>query len=139
MANLDALRKIIREEVRAVFQQELAGILKEAILNKNTQTIVESAKPKAATPPATLNKAVQRPIAPVLGAGNPLNSLLQETAMSMSPDEFGNFNGQGIQREAAVVESIDGMFASARKSSNLEAIEINDVPDFSAAMSKMGI
>jgi hypothetical protein len=31
------------------------------------------------------------------------------------------------------------MFTSARKSSNLEAIEINAVPDFSAAMNKMGI
>jgi len=27
MAQLDALRKIIREEVKAVFQEELAGIL----------------------------------------------------------------------------------------------------------------
>jgi hypothetical protein len=29
------------------------------------------------------------------------------------------------------------MFANSRKSSNLEAIEINAVPDFSAIMSKM--
>ena len=43
MANIDALRKIIREEVRAVFQEELAGILKEAIMApKGTQTITRS-------------------------------------------------------------------------------------------------
>ena len=140
MEKLDSLRKIIREEVRAVFKEELAGILKEAIMNKGTQTITESAKPKATTQtPGTLNRAPQRPIAPILNPGNPLNSLLQETAMAMSPDDFGNFNGQGSQREAQVVESVDGMFASARKSSNIEAIEINDVPDFSHMMSKMGI
>ena len=141
MANIDALRKIIREEVRTVFQEELAGILKEAIMApKGTQTITESARPKApAQTPGTLNRAPQKPIAPILNPGNPLNSLLQETAMSMSPDDFGNFNGQGPQREAQVVESVDGMFASARKSSNIEAIEINDVPDFSHMMSKMGI
>ena len=31
MAKLDAFRKLIREEVKAVFQEELATILKEAI------------------------------------------------------------------------------------------------------------
>ena len=140
MAKLDVLRKIIREEVRAVFQEELAGILKEAIIaNRNQPVITESAKPKAATPPATLNRNIARPVAPMLSPGNPLNSLLQETAMSMSPDEFGNFNGQTAVKDAPVVESVDQMFASARKSSNLEAIEINAVPDFSAVMSKMGI
>lgn len=138
MAKLDALRKIIREEVRTVFQEELAGILKEAIIaNRGQQTITESAKPKSV--PATLNRAVSRPVAPVLGPNNPLNSLLAETAQAMSPEEFGVFGGQTAERDAPIVESVDQMFASARKSSNLEAIEINAVPDFSAAMNKMGI
>ena len=48
MAKLDALRKIIREEVRAVFQEELAGILKEAVMaNRSQQPITEAVKPKA--------------------------------------------------------------------------------------------
>jgi hypothetical protein len=140
MANLDALRKIIREEVQAVFQQELAEILKEAIRAPKGSTITEAARPTGKpVVPATMNRSIPKPVAPMLSPGNPLNSLLQETAMSMTQDEFGNFNGQGLQREAAVVESVDGMFASARKSSNLEHIEINDVPDFSHMMSKMGI
>jgi len=138
MAKLDALRKIIREEVRTVFQEELAGILKEAIIaNKGHQTITESVK---TTPvPATLNRSIPRPVAPVLGPNNPLNSLLAETARSMSPEDFGVYGGQTLERDAPTVESVDQMFASARKSSNFEAIEINAIPDFSAAMAKMNI
>ena len=141
MANSDALRKLIREEVRAVFQQELAGILKEAIMaNKGQQTITESARPIAKPAvPATMNRSVPRPIAPVLSPGNPLNSLLAETAQSMTMDEFGNLNGEGVERDVPVVESVGDMFANARGSSNLDAIQINAVPDFSHMMAKMGI
>jgi hypothetical protein len=141
MAQLDALRKIIREEVRAVFQEELAGILKEAIIaNKNTHTIVESRNtPAPAKPPGTLNTKAPKLMAPILSPGNPLNSLLAETAQSMSPDDFGNL-GEGVAvKDAPVVDSVDQMFSTARKSSNLEAIEINAVPDFSQMMSKMNI
>ena len=62
MANLDAFRKLIREEVKAVFQEELAGILKEAIIaNRGQQTIVESTRPVAKPAvPATMNRSVPR-------------------------------------------------------------------------------
>ena len=141
MANLDALRKIIREEVRAVFQQELAGILKEAIMvNKNQPVITESSRPKASpVAPATMNRSVPRPIAPVLSPGNPLNSLLAETAQAMSMDEFGDLNGEGVERDVPVVESVGEMFASAKGRSSVEAIQINAVPDFTHMMAKMGI
>lgn len=141
MANLDLLRKLIREEVTAVFQQELAGILKEAIIaNKGQQTITESARPvsKPAVP-ATMNRSIPRPVAPVLSPGNPLNSLLAETAQSMTMDEFGDLNGQGVERDVPIVESVGDMFANSRASSNLDAIQINAVPDFSHMMAKMGI
>ena len=141
MANLDALRKIIREEVRAVFQQELAGILKEAIIsNKGQQVIIESTKPLGKpVVPATMNRSVPRPVAPMLKPGNPLNSLLAETAQSMTMDEFGDLNGQEVERDVPIVESVGDMFANSRGSSNLEAIQINAVPDFSHMMAKMGI
>jgi hypothetical protein len=141
MANLDAFRKLIREEVKAVFQEELAGILKEAIIaNRGQQTIVESTRPIAKPAvPATMNRSVPRPVAPVLSPGNPLNSLLAETAQSMTMDEFGDLNGQGVERDVPIVESVGDMFANSRGSSNLEAIQINAVPDFSHMMAKMGI
>lgn len=138
MAKLDLLRKLIREEVRSVFQEELAGILKEAIIaNKGQHQITESVRPVAKTPPATLNRQVPRPIAPVLGANNPLNSLLAETAQSMTMDDFDGFGEGGVERDVPIVESVGGMFASARGSSNLDAIQINAVPDFSGVMARM--
>ena len=141
MANLDALRKIIREEVRAVFQEELAGILKEAIMApKSTSTIMESSRPiSKPVVPATMNRSVPKPVAPVLSPGNPLNSLLAETAQSMTEDDFAGFGGQGVEKDTPLVESVGDMFANARGSSNLEAIQINAVPDFSHMMAKMGI
>jgi len=141
MANLDAFRKLIREEVKAVFQQELAGILKEAIIaNRGQQTIVESTRPIAKPiVPATMNRSVPRPVAPILSPGNPLNSLLAETAQSMTMDEFGDLNGEGVERDVPIVESVGDMFANSRGSSNLEAIQINAVPDFTHMMAKMGI
>ena len=139
MANLDALRKIIREEVKAVFQAELAGILKEAIMaNKGQQTITESTrsigKPVV---PATMNRSRPKPIAPVLSPGNPLNSLLAETAQSMTMEEFGDLNG--VERDVPVVESVGDMFANAKGRGSVESIQINAVPDFSHMMEKMGI
>ena len=141
MANLDALRKLIREEVKAVFQEELAGILKEAIMaNKGHQTITESTRPiSKSTVPATMNRSVPKPIAPILSPGNPLNSLLAETARSMTMDEFGDLNGEGVERDVPIVESVGDMFANSRGSSNLEAIQINAVPNFSHMMEKMSI
>jgi len=142
MAQLDALRKIIREEVKAVFQEEIAGILREAIItNRDSRSIVESSAPKKSQIPNTLNtqSVNQKLVPPVLSPGNPLNSILAETAMTMNPEDFGNLGDTGNVKDAPIVESVDQMFASARKSSNLAAIEINAVPDFTHMMSKMGI
>lgn len=137
MAKLDALRKIIREEVRAVFQEELAGILKEAVIaNRTQQPITEAVKQKS-TVPGTLNNQNRKLVAPILAPGNPLNNLLAETAMTMTAKDFEGLQGQEVQNEVPIVESMNDMFASARKSSNLDAIEINAVPDFSHLMAKM--
>ena len=137
MAKLDVLRRIIREEVRAVFQEELAGILKEAIMTPKSTSIVESIKPPKQTVPGTLNVAQPRVVAPVLGAGNPLNSLLAETAKSMTDSDLASLGGASVEKDAPIVESVGGMLATARPSSNLDAIEINAVPDFSGLMAKM--
>lgn len=138
MAKLDALRKIIREEVRAVFQEELAGILKEAVMaNKSQQPITETVKQKTSVP-GTLNRQTPKLVPPTLAPNNPLNSLLAETAMTMSPRDFEGLGGiSATSTDVPVVDSMGGMFASARPSSNFDAIEINAVPDFSAVMAKM--
>lgn len=138
MAKLDLLRKIIREEVRAVFQEELASILKESILNRGTSVITETKKPTQSRIPGTLNTTpMKRVVPPNLGAGNPLNALLAETAMSMTADDYESISGEARERDAPIVESVNDMFAAARPSSNLDAIQINAVPDFTGLMARM--
>lgn len=148
MANIEAFRKIIREEVRKVFQEELAGILKEAVMEKRPHnSIVESSRPKKPIIPGTLNTRPFKPVtAPNLGVGNPLNSLLAETAQHMASDDYQNlsFNSNDAQgfgfmqsAEAPVVDSVTDMMATARPSSNLDAIQINAVPDYTQLMSKL--
>lgn len=148
MAKLDSFRKLIREEVRAVFQEELATILKEAIIS-NKHTITEAVAPRKAAVPGTLNtQPVRKMAAPILSPNNPLNSLLAETANDMSGEDMRSLNFdssdaqgfgymQGGGEEAPVVDSVGGMFAAARPSSNMDAIQINAVPDFTALMAKM--
>jgi hypothetical protein len=149
MGQTDLLRKLIREEVRAVFQEELAGILKEAITT-NRQPIVETKAPAKSNIPGTLNTQPVRKMAPpILGPNNPLNSLLAETANAMSGDDMESFSfdssmaqgfgGMGgmVREDAPVVDSVSDMFANSRPSSNLDAIQINAVPDFTALMAKM--
>lgn len=138
MAKLDSLRKIIREEVRAVFQEELAGILKEAVIANRSQQPINEAVKRESVVPATLNRQVPKLVAPTLAPNNPLNSILAETAMAMTSKDFEGLQGvSATSADVPVVDSMGGMFASARKSSNLDAIEINAVPDFSAIMAKM--
>jgi len=138
MDKLNSLRKIIREEVRAVFQEELAGILKEAILSNKGSQLTEMVKPSKPKIPGTLNSSSFKPVvAPNLGIGNPLNNLLAETAQTMSADEMAHFGGQTVERDIPTVDSVNDMFAAARPSSNLDAIQINAVPDFSGIMAKM--
>ena len=151
MSKLDLLRKVIREEVRAAIQEQLSEILKEAItVNKGTKhSIQESAKRAKPAIPGTLNTAQSRPqYRPPLSPDNPLNNLLMETAQSMTHEDMGSLNfdssnaqgfggNQMYQAETQVVESVDGMFASARPSSNIEMVQINAVPDFTQLMSNL--
>lgn len=148
MANVDLLRKLIREEVRAVFQEELAGILKEAIIEKRPlKTVTEEKKVEKQGIPGTLNTKPFKPvIAPNLGSSNPLSNLLAETAQSMAAEDYNtiSFNSDQAQGfgymqhiEAPVVNTVSDMVSTARASSNLDAIQINAVPDFTHLMDKL--
>lgn len=143
MAKLDLLRKIIREEIRAAIQEQLSEILKEAIIvnRGEKQHIVETKKPGI---PGTLNTRPFKPhIAPQLSPGNPLNSLLIETANSMSSLDFDSTDALGFgamvgyQQEPQVADSISDMITSARSSSNFDMVQINAVPDYTELMSNL--
>ncbi len=150
MSKLDTLRKLIREEVRAAIQEQLAEILKEAITvnSQGKQQVVERAEPKKSEVPGTLNTRKAPLVAPQLANNNPLSSLLSETARDMSVDDMSSFSydssnalGFGMSRQhqmdTPVATSVNEMLATARPSSNMEMIEINAVPDFTNLMSNL--
>ena len=151
MSKLDTLRKLIREEVKAAIQEQLAEILKEAITVNSAakQRVTEAQDPKKSTTiPGTLNTGTRPVVAPLLSEGNPLNSLLAETAHSMTHDDMTSLNfdssdavgfmgGMPINMNAPVATSVDQMLSTARPSSNIEMVQINAVPDYTELMSNL--
>ena len=152
MANLDSFRRLIREEVRAVFKEEMAVILKEVVRENRppVKSIAEDRSYKKSLIPGTLNTAAFRPTAaPNLGKNNPLTNILAETAQAMSTDDYQELSytstdAQGFNvgftqplRDTPVVDSVTEMVASARGSSNFDAVQINAVPDFTELMGKL--
>lgn len=142
MTKTDLLRKLIREEVIKALRQELPGLIKEV---KSSSPIVENKRPTFTSGkvniPATLNTPGSRK-PPVFAGSNPLANLLNDTAKSMITEDFSMTTDQvhpsmAFQPKEDKVTSVEGMLGSARKSSNVDAVQINEVPDFSALMNKM--
>lgn len=142
----EILRKIIREELTKVIREELPRLLSES-----TQPVKQQVK-KADQPPLTLNSSpmVRYEDVKFKKSSNPLANLLNETAMSMtSEDPMISFSSEDVgpgmhpalafQPKEAAVGSPSDMLATARPSSNIDAVQINVVPDYSAMMEKMGL
>jgi len=76
---------------------------------------------------------------------SPLNDLLTETAASMHEDDIDtlsyttdNINPVSLfQPKESVVSDVNGMLSSARPSSDISMVQINEVPDYSNLMKKM--
>lgn len=137
---IDLLRKLIREEVVSALRQELPNILNEVKypVNDPKKALQEQVKSKI---PGTLNTPQsKRPI--VFANNNPMAALLNDTAKSMINEDFSMTTDQvhpalAFQPKEDRVTTVEGMLGSARKSSNVDAVQINEVPDFSALMNKM--
>ena len=141
MTKTDLLRKLIREEVIKALRQELPGLIKEI---KSSSPIVENKRPTfnsgKVSIPATLNTAERKPIK--FAGNNPMAALLNDTAKSMITEDFSMTTDQvhptmAFQPKEDKVTTVEGMLGSARKSSNVDTVQINEVPDFSALMNKM--
>lgn len=137
MAKIDLLRKLIREEVVSALRQELPNILREV----KSAPIVENKRPVKTNIPGTLNTPQSKKTI-VFQGNNPMAALLNDTAKSMLNEDFSMTTDQvhpalAFQPKEDKVTSVEGMLGSARKSSNVDAVQINEVPDFSALMSKM--
>ena len=145
---LELLKKLIREEVVNAIRQEMPAILKEIQSSSSPKEVIkESKRPKMAVP-ATLNTQPVRPKPNF--TGNPLANMLNETAMTMGDMDDMSFNTSDIgpssigidptsffQPKQVAVGDVNGMLATARPSSDPSMVQINEVPDFSALMSKL--
>jgi hypothetical protein len=58
-----------------------------------------------------------------------------DNVMSFNTDDV--IPGMGFQPAEVSVGSVEGMLGTARASSNLDAVQINEVPDFTGLMSKL--
>lgn len=138
MSKIDLLRKLIREEVKAAIREELPRILSESNTSKfdYKKNLQEQVKSKI---PGTLNTPERKPIK---FSGGPMAQFLNDTATTMLNEDF-SMTSQDVhpslafQPKEVKVGSVEGMLGTARPSSNIDAVQINEVPDFSALMNKM--
>lgn len=140
MAQIDVLRKLIREELRAVIKEELPKILSEAKMPIMDQkkALQEQVKTKI---PGTLNTNTARK--PIKFTGNnPMAAFLNDTAKNMLTEDFSMTTDQvhpamAFQPKQDKVGDVQSMLTTARPSSNLSAVQINEVPDFSGLMNRL--
>ena len=143
MTQSEALRKLIREELRAVLKEELPKLLKEnakPVMVDPKKSLQEQVKSKI---PGTLNTQASKPQIK-FSNHNPMAAFLNDTAKTMLNEDFSMTTQDvhpalGFQPNPNQVKvgSVQGMLGSARPSSNIDAVQINEVPDFSALMGKL--
>jgi hypothetical protein len=137
MTAAEKLRLLIKEEVRKAVKQEMGKLLRENNhVKSNYQSTIESqVKNKV---PSTLNTAQSKAQAiPKFDKSNPFSQMLNETALSFSTDDIHGFGGGVFQQRETAVGDVSAMLSSAKKSTNIDMVSIDTVPDFSGLMSKM--
>jgi len=152
--NLEALRKLIREEMRTVIQEELKGILTEAVVIASapeTKTQVQNFNPHVKTESTykpKFSEILAEKKAPV-STGNPVFDLLNETAneggwrsinggynASDAVGWAGGMPGMGGVN-TPVVSSVDQMISQHAPAHDINDVRIDAVPDFTGLMGKL--
>lgn len=138
MAKIDALRKLIREELRAVIREELPKMLSEAKtpIVDTKKALQEQVKAKI---PGTLNTSRPKP---VQFTGSPMAAFLNDTAKNMLSEDFSMTTDSvhptmAFQPKQDKVGNVQSMLSTARPSSNIATVQINEVPDFTGLMSRL--
>jgi hypothetical protein len=147
MAKIDLLRKLIREEVKAALREELPKIINEnlSVPKSGVNNIINEMKKSQF--PITLNTVEtykKRPDTQFTKSSH-LNAILNETAMSMQPDDIETLSYTSdmvnptsfFQPKDATVGDINGMLSTARPSSDISMVQINEVPDYSGLMKNL--
>ena len=139
MASVDLLRKLIREELRGVIREELPKLLSEVKtpIQDPKKALQEQVKTKI---PGTLNTSIPKP--PKFVGSNPMAAFLNDTAKNMLNEDFSMTTDQvhpamAFQPKQDKVGDVNSMLTTARPSSNLAAVQINEVPDFTGLMSRL--
>lgn len=144
MSKVSAFRKLLREEIKLALREELPRLLQEG---KTVPQYKENIKKQMESKvPETLNKSKAPKIIPPNVGNNILNSILAETAHTMTQVDatvYGDTSISGyddLQEQFGgpkVVTSVEDMLSNSMGSTSHEAVHINAVPDFSALMDKM--
>ena len=152
---LEAFRKVIREEVRDVIKEELSLIMQTPITenkvvqkpvveqkkNNNSLSELIEEKPKTETPKHETT-AFSKPLFEGVGAlADVLNQTHNEGGWrnlngGMSSQDAVGFQGGMPGTPTKVVDSVDAMVAN-QKTSDINQVSIDAVPDFSGLMGKM--
>jgi hypothetical protein len=136
MSSIETLRKIIREEVTKVIRQELPKIISESTISKTDYKKNLQEQVKKASVPLTLNEDYRsKPIK--FTGNNPLSNLLNETSISMTTDDIHGFSNGIHSQKDTIVGDVNSMLNNARKSTNIESVEIDTVPDFTGMMQSL--
>lgn len=157
MSKLDILRKLIREEVALAVRVEFKALLKEELLPllQEGRTVVQESQTKKAAnairPSTSMTNAISnamesKKLAPK-ETGNPIADLLNETAMSMTSEEYRtafvadssmapHFDkiGGGFAEPTPAVGTVEQMLSTARPTTDINQVNIDVVPDFTALM-----
>jgi len=148
---IEAFRKIIREEVRGVIKEELSLIMQAPITEtKIVQKPVVEQKSKTNSLSELIEKTPQvqqptKPTQPLFEGAGALADVLNQTHIEggwrnlnggMSSQDAVGFQGGMPNTPTKVVDSVDAMVAN-QKTSDINQVSIDAVPDFSGLMGKM--
>ena len=149
---IEAFRTIIREEVRTVIKEELSLIMSTPITENKIvkKPVVEQKTKKKQTFSEIVNEEKQpqqpqKPTKPLFDSKDPLAQMLNETAASgewrslgggdfTAQNAVGFAGGMPQQQSVPVVDSVEQM--STSKTSDINQVSIDAVPDFSGMMDK---
>ena len=148
---IEAFRKIIREEVRGVIKEELSLIMQAPITEtKIVQKPVVEQKSKTNSLSELIEETPQvqqptKPTQPLFEGAGALADVLNQTHAEggwrnlnggMSSQDAVGFQGGMPGAPTKVVDSVDEMISN-QKTSDINQVSIDAVPDFSGLMGKM--
>ena len=147
---IEAFRKIIREEVRGVIKEELSLIMQTPVTETKVvqKPVVEQKTKRPSLSELTEEpQQPQQPTKPLFEGVGALADVLNQTHAeggwrninggSMTAQDAVGFAGGMPGGATKVVQSADDMLASAPKTTDINQVTIDAVPDFSGLMGKM--